>query len=271
MKKLELNRALSVLEKVTNRKHSIYPSELIRKSNYYGKYKILEYVKSEIHRDSCGKRITNHFFKIRFIKTGYESVVNLKSINSGSVKDMLYPNVHGVGYLGEDYNKIKETDSELFYCLYNRWYNIINRCYNPEHKSYKDYGGKGVTVCDRWHNFSKFYKDLQKLENYDRERVMSNDLTLDKDSKQVGSINKCYSPETCIWLTRKQQQSYIDHVGKTKNQWVKFRWEDPEGNTGTSTGLAIFAKEHNLNPSHIGDCIKGRCKSHKGWKFYPCE
>jgi hypothetical protein len=34
--------------------------------------------------------------------------------------------------------------------FYNIWYNMIDRCYNENHKSYKDYGDRGITVCDEW-------------------------------------------------------------------------------------------------------------------------
>jgi len=41
------------------------------------------------------------------------------------------------------------------------WYQMIQRCYNDQHKSYQYYGGRGVTVCDRWlHSFDDFLRDV---------------------------------------------------------------------------------------------------------------
>jgi hypothetical protein len=43
---------------------------------------------------------------------------------------------------------------------YIRWRNMIQRCTNPDHKSYPDYGGRGITVCARWLDFETYYADL---------------------------------------------------------------------------------------------------------------
>lgn len=37
---------------------------------------------------------------------------------------------------------------------------MIQRCENPNDKRYKDYGGRGITVCHQWHDFSSFYADM---------------------------------------------------------------------------------------------------------------
>ena len=50
---------------------------------------------------------------------------------------------------------------------------------------------------------------------------------------------------------------------------MKFRWEDPNGNTGVAEGIAPFAKEHGLPENKIRDVIKGRRSHTRGWKFYP--
>ena len=271
MTNLIITEALDLLSKVTNKKNSIYPRRLVRDSNYYGKFKIIEFIRTDSYTESTGKVRYHHYFKIKFIKTGYETIAKLKIINEGSVKDLLYPNVKGVGCLGEKYDEIKDDDRELFESLYDRWYNILNRCYNEKHKSYPDYGAKGVYVCDRWLNFSKFYKDVQKLDNYDYKMILDKKLTLDKDSLQQNLNKKVYSPETCTWLTRKQQQSYIDQSAKAKKQFMKFRWEDPNGNTGVGDGIAPFAREHGLNENRVRDVIKGRQNQTRGWKFYPYE
>ena len=139
MQNLIITEALDLLSKVSNKKNSIYPRRLVRESNEFGKFKIIEFVKSEEYIEYGSKIRYHHYFKIKFIKTGYETVAKLKNINDGSVKDMLYPNVKGVGYLGEDYDKIRTDDNELFKILYNRWYNVLNRCYSPKHPEYNNF------------------------------------------------------------------------------------------------------------------------------------
>lgn len=43
---------------------------------------------------------------------------------------------------------------------YDRWFHMMTRCYKPESKSYKNYGGRGITVCERWHDVANFVADL---------------------------------------------------------------------------------------------------------------
>lgn len=43
---------------------------------------------------------------------------------------------------------------------YKTWFSMKHRCYSKHNASYKYYGGKGVTVCDRWHSFENFLLDM---------------------------------------------------------------------------------------------------------------
>lgn len=75
---------------------------------------------------------------------------------------------------------------------YNVWAGMKARCTNPNHPSYKDYGGRGITVCERWiHSFENFIQDMGEAPN---------GLTLDRIKNDLG-----YSPDNCIWSDRKAQ------------------------------------------------------------------
>lgn len=76
--------------------------------------------------------------------------------------------------------------------LYNTWHNMVNRCHVKTDQSYKDYGGKGVVVCEEWKN------DYQKFLDWSLKNGWSKDLQLDKDIKGNGLI---YGPDTCTWVT----------------------------------------------------------------------
>jgi hypothetical protein len=68
---------------------------------------------------------------------------------------------------------------------------MMARCYNPEHESYFRYGGRGIKVCERWHDVSNFIEDMgRNLEG----------LTLERDD---GNLD--YSKSNCRWATRAQQ------------------------------------------------------------------
>lgn len=106
--------------------------------------------------------------------------------------------------------------------IYKCWESMKYRCSNPHSRAYKDYGGRGITVCDEWQKFIPFMK--WALSN-----GYSDELTLDRINNDKG-----YYPENCRWATRSQQalnrravfnRFRSDHVGVYKkhqryNAWV---------------------------------------------------
>lgn len=65
------------------------------------------------------------------------------------------------------------------------WSSMKARCSNPDHKAYKDYGGRGITFCDRWKKFSNFLQDMGEAPD---------GLTLDRID-----VNGNYEPDNCHW------------------------------------------------------------------------
>lgn len=74
---------------------------------------------------------------------------------------------------------------------YQSWHSMMNRCYQETNASYKRYGGAGIKVCKRWHNFESFLTDMG-------ERPTG--MTLDRKYS-----DRDYSLANCRWSTTKQQ------------------------------------------------------------------
>jgi hypothetical protein len=76
---------------------------------------------------------------------------------------------------------------------YRRWVSMVQRCTNPNNPRFKDYGGRGITVCDQWRDFSSFIADVGMPEP---------GKTLDRIDNDRG-----YEPGNVRWATLEEQQN----------------------------------------------------------------
>ncbi len=74
---------------------------------------------------------------------------------------------------------------------YTSWKTMRQRCNNPNNTNYHHYGGRGITICDRWDSFANFIEDMGERPE---------GLTLERRN-----TNGNYNPTNCYWATQSQQ------------------------------------------------------------------
>lgn len=108
---------------------------------------------------------------------GNEKVINKNNFTSGKTTTC------GCGPRGKPFDKIHGYGGTP---VYNSWKKMMDRCYKPEDPYFKDYGGRGITVCERWHDVVNFVADMG-------ERVIG--LSIERIN-----TNGNYEPANCCWL-----------------------------------------------------------------------
>lgn len=109
---------------------------------------------------------------------------------------------------------------------YTSWLSMLRRCFDKKNIAYKDYGGRGISVCERWlgsNGFDNFYLDMgiKPSKEYSLDRIDN---------------NKGYAPENCRWTTQKHQirntrvikKLIIDGVEKSLAEWAEIKNIDYE-------------------------------------------
>lgn len=185
------------------------------------KFGLLE-VKSEQDRDKRGR---NRWLCV--CDCGNQVIVLGNNLNTGHTKscgcakrkvvDGIDNTTHGMSYTK----------------TYKSWRSLKLRCLNTKAYNYHIYGGRGITVCDRWLNsFENFLLDMGERPN----------------GTQIDRIdsNKGYSPDNCRWVTPKQNAR-----NKRNNRILTFQ--------GISLPVSEWADRAGIN------CLALRSRLHKGW------
>jgi hypothetical protein len=140
------------------------------------------------------------------------------------------------------------SGDKLHIKFYKVWASMLDRCYNPNHPAYKDYGGRGITVCERWHKFENFRDDMWEVYlEHIRIHGLRN-TTFDRFPSVMGN----YEPSNCRWATWAEQQGNRRDSSKTVNYDLAFKYRSKLMHF---VDRILFEKRERFYPSTIKKCL----------------
>ena len=125
--------------------------------------------------------------------------------------------IRSCGCLRKEENKVRlKTHGLSKSRLFRIWAGMISRCKNKTQSGYKNYGGRGISVCKEWNDSFSVFKDWAFAHGY------NDNLTIERID-----VNGNYCPENCKWITKAEQNNntrqshFVTIEGKTLTikQW----------------------------------------------------
>jgi hypothetical protein len=173
-----------------------------------------------------GSNSNRVFFWSCICSCGKELIVPRNNLTSG--------NTRSCGCLrNEKLSERRLTHGMTGHPLHIAWTNIRARCSNKKIKSYKDYGAKGVKVCERWQTFDAFYSDMGP--------TWYQGLTIERKD-----VLGDYEPENCIWATRLVQGANKRNTVYVDSPWGRIHASEAARRLGI--GPANFLKRQRKWP-----------------------
>ncbi len=159
---------------------------------------------------------------------GSEKIVRSDHIKSGATKSC--------GCLSKEITiKRSTTHGMSNTSIHDIWVNMKQRCLNKKSTRYSNYGGRGISICDRWLNsFENFYEDMGEL---------GKGLSLDRIDN-----NKGYYKENCQWSDKSQQAN-----NKRNNVLITFK--------GETMSISQWERKLNINKGALDVRIR------RGWSI----
>ena len=188
-----------------------------------------EYLKSG-HTKSCGCLTSENLVGMKF---GRLTVMDRESPKSKKTKGLWICKCECGNVIKVNTNNLKSGNTTSCGCkrkeilsqlrtkhgesdarLYNVWLGMKKRCYNAKDVQYKNYGGRGITICDEWKDSFVNFSQWAYENGYDKD-APKGQCTIDRID-----VDGCYEPENCRWVDR-----YIQMNNKRNNRILTYNGE----------------------------------------------
>lgn len=119
---------------------------------------------------------------------------------------------------------------------YKSWDAMIQRCTNPKNKSFKNYGARGISVCEQWRKYEQFRDDMgERPANTSLDRI---------------DVNGNYTPENCRWASLKTQARNQRRPRLSFDQAEQIRQMSSQGD-----GPKVIAETLKITRNQVGSVI----------------
>ena len=126
----------------------------------------------------------------------------------------------------------KRTHGMTGHPAYAVWRSMLARCMNPNHHAWKNYGARGVMVCDRWiHSFENFWADMGP--------TYAPGLELDRRDNNAG-----YFPENCRWVSRQVNTSNRRTSVLVGTPWGRLNVAEAARRSGIGVTTILYRLDH---------------------------
>lgn len=137
--------------------------------------------------------------------------------------------------------------------LYSIWSKMKQRCNNPKHNAYKNYGGRGIKVCNEWEN------DFASFEEWSNSNGYEEWLTIERID-----VNKGYCPSNCKWIDKNEQSKNTRRNRRITVNGITLTITEWERRNGLSQGTIYHRLKNGWNEEDAVrktcDCIANRNK-----------
>ncbi len=127
--------------------------------------------------------------------------------------------------LNEATGRFEKTHGYTGTQIHKKWRSLFDRCYLTTAENYERYGGRGIYVCERWHDFENFLADMGE--------PPSPDAQIDRID-----TNGPYSPDNCRWVSCKE-----NNRNRRSTHWLTFN--------GETLSLAEWAERSGIKPATL--------------------